>query len=85
MFVIDVITLLERIARIEQENKDLRALVDKHREELSNELDATQQSVYEQIPTLTADGKLLRVETTDSGGNKVYAHVVVAETVAAEE
>lgn len=75
MFTVDIVALMDRINRLEQETKELRELAKTNYDELSNDIEAARQYATDLMPTITEDGKL-KIETYDEAGNTVYGHVI---------
>lgn len=73
--VLDVVALLDRINKLEQQTKELRGIVSATKEEAGKEIERTQEMIWEQQPKLNTEGKLV-FETADAQGNTVYGHVV---------
>lgn len=80
--VLDVVALLDRINKLENETKELRAALKAKGDELSKEIQEVQDSVWEQIPKLK--DKQLVIETSDDKGNTVYAQVKTEQIIHAE-
>jgi putative protein kinase ArgK-like GTPase of G3E family len=69
----DIISLVDRINKLENETTKLRDQLAAARKEAVENTEEVRQIVYDQIPKLS-DGKLV-FETSDDQGNVVYGHV----------
>lgn len=74
MFTIDLVALLDRINKLENENTEIRQLIAQTSKELSNEIEEARQSAIDALPELK-DGKLV-FESYDAKGDTVYGHVI---------
>ena len=82
MLTVDVVALITRITKLEEENKDLRAALKATEQALSDRIEEVQQSVFDQVPKLK-EGNLL-IETYDDQSRTVYAQVKPREIISAE-
>jgi hypothetical protein len=82
MFTIDVVALITRITRLEEETAHLRSALKSKESEIYDRIQEVQDSVWGQIPKLK-DGSLL-IETSDDAGKTVYGKVKADEVISAE-
>lgn len=82
MFTVDVVALITRITKLEEETASLRAALKSKESEIYDRIQEVQDSVWEQIPKLK-DGALL-IETSDDAGKTVYGKVKTEEIITAE-
>lgn len=75
--VLDIVALLDRINKLENETKELRGLAAQNKKDADGEIQRTQEMIWEQQPKLR-DDKLV-FETADQQGNTVYGFVIVNE------
>lgn len=82
MLTVDVVALITRITKLEEETASLRAALKSKESEIYDRIQEVQDSVWEQVPKLK-DGALL-IETSDDAGNTVYGKVKTEEVISAE-
>lgn len=82
MLTIDVVALITRITKLEEETRELRAALKTKEAEIYERIQEVQDSVWEQQPKLK-DGNLL-IETSDDSGNTVFGKVKPREIITAE-
>lgn len=82
MFTVDVVALITRISKLEEETQRLRETLKAKEDDLYKRIEEVQESVYDQIPKLK-DERLV-IETSDSRGQTVYAEVKTEQIIQAE-
>lgn len=78
VFTVDLVGLLTRLSALEQECKELRALIAKNDKQVYEAIEETKELIFTYAPKLEGDNTLV-FETGDQNGNTVFGHVVAAE------
>lgn len=74
MFTVDIIALMDRLNKLENESRELRELLTKTTKDIYDAIEDTRQTAVDAMPEVK-DGKLV-FESYDAKGDTVYGHVV---------
>lgn len=75
VFTVDLVSLLNRLNQVEQECKELRALIAKNDKQVYEAIEETKELIFDYAPKVKDENTLV-FETDDGQGNTVYGHVI---------